>query len=78
VASTVPYNGRRQRIVQGLSPDMVLRGRPAAEPKLANARATPPDPEARPKALKVVADAKGGLASRQLDIEAVINQTPKE
>jgi hypothetical protein len=57
---------------------MVLRGRPAAEPKLANARATPPDPEARPKALKVVADAKGGLASRQLDIEAVINQTPKE
>ena len=52
------YNGRRQRVLKGRSPDMVLRERLKAKPELANKRARPPDPDALPKALKVVAAAK--------------------
>src|SRR6195952_5302872 len=52
------YNGRRQRVLKGISPEMVLRERLAAKPGLANKRAKPPDPDALPKALQVIADAK--------------------
>jgi hypothetical protein len=37
---------------------MVLRERLAARPELANKRAKPPDPDALPRALQVIADAK--------------------
>jgi transposase InsO family protein len=52
------YNGRRQRVLKGRSPDMVLRERLAAKPELANKRAKPPDPRAVRRALQVVAHAK--------------------
>ena len=52
------YNGRRQRILKGRSPDMVLRERLRAQPELAKPVTKPPDPEALPKALQVVAAAK--------------------
>jgi hypothetical protein len=52
------YNGRRQRVLKGRSPDMVLRERLAAKPELANNRAKPPDPRALRKALQVIARAK--------------------
>src|SRR3954465_319822 len=50
-------NGRRQRVLKGRSPDRVLRERLAAKPELANRRAKPPDPDALPRALRVVAGA---------------------
>jgi hypothetical protein len=52
------YNGRRQRVLNGRSPDRVLRERLKAKPELAKPVTKPPDPDALPKALKVVADAK--------------------
>src|ERR1700712_4426202 len=52
------YNGRRQRVLKGRSPDVVLRERLKAKPELAKPVTKPPDPNALPKALKVVADAK--------------------
>lgn len=54
----VAYNGRRQRVLKGRSPDMVLRERLKAKPELAKPVTKPPDPDALPKALKVVARAK--------------------
>src|SRR3954462_7339058 len=52
------YNGRRQRVLKGRSPDTVLRERLKAKPELAKPATKPPDPDALPAALKVVADAK--------------------
>ena len=52
------YNGRRQRVLKGRSPDMVLRQRLAAKPELAKPVTRPPDPDALPRALQVVARAK--------------------
>jgi len=52
------YNGRRQRVLKGRSPDVVLRQRLTAKPELAKPVTKPPDPDALPKALKVVAAAK--------------------
>ena len=52
------YNRRRQRVLKGRSPDEVVRSHLAAEPKLANRRSKPPDSDALPQALKVVAAAK--------------------
>jgi transposase InsO family protein len=52
------YNGRRQRVLKGRSPDRVLRERLKAKPELAKPITKPPDPDALPKALKVVAAAK--------------------
>src|SRR3954463_14185384 len=52
------YNGRRQRVLKGRSPDMVLRERLKAKPELAKPITKPPDPDALPKALKGVAAAK--------------------
>ncbi len=54
----VAYNSRRQRVLKGRSPDTVLRERLATKPELANKRAKPPDPDALPRALQVIADAK--------------------
>jgi transposase InsO family protein len=54
----VAYNGRRQRVLKGRSPDMVLHERLRAQPELAKPVTKPPDPEALPKALQVVAAAK--------------------
>ena len=51
------YNGRRQRVLKGRSPDSVLRERLATKPELANKRTKPPDPDALPKALQVIASA---------------------
>jgi hypothetical protein len=51
------YNRRRQRVLKGRSPDEVVRSRLAAEPKLANRRYKPPDSDALPPALQVVAHA---------------------
>jgi len=52
------YNRRRQRVLKGRTPDEVVRSRLAAEPKLVNRRAKPPDSDALPPALRVVAAAK--------------------
>jgi len=52
------YNKRRQRVLNGASPEQVVQRRLAAEPKLANSRSKPPDPHALPEALQVVAAAK--------------------
>jgi transposase InsO family protein len=52
------YNRRRQRVLKGRSPEQVVRSRLAAEPKLANQRFKPPDADALPPALQVVAHAK--------------------
>jgi hypothetical protein len=54
----VAYNSRRQRVLKGRSPDTVLRERLATKPELANKRAKPPDPDALPRALQVIAGAK--------------------
>jgi transposase InsO family protein len=52
------YNKRRQRVLNGASPEQVLYQRLTAKPELANPRAKPPGPDALPKALKVVAATK--------------------
>ena len=52
------YNGRRQRVLDGLSPEMVLRQRLEADPALANPGFKPPKPGLLRKALRVVEDAK--------------------
>ena len=52
------YNRRRQRVLKGASPEQVVQRRLAAEPKLANRRYKPPDSDALPPALRVVAAAK--------------------
>ncbi len=40
------YNMRQQRVLKGASSEQVIRSRLAAEPKLANSRSKPSDPEA--------------------------------
>jgi hypothetical protein len=45
-------------VLKGRTPDEVVRSRLAAEPKLANRRYKPPDSDALPPALQVVAAAK--------------------
>ncbi|ACL62827.1 IS481 family transposase [Methylobacterium nodulans] len=55
---TAAYNGRRQRVLKDRSPDLVLRERLRAKPELAKPVTKPPDPEALPKALQMVAAAK--------------------
>jgi hypothetical protein len=52
------YNRRRQRVLEGASPDQIVRSRLAARPALAIQRYKPPHPDALPRALKVVAAAK--------------------
>src|SRR5215211_864044 len=52
------YNRRRQRVLKGASPEQVVQRRLAVEPKLANRRYKPPDSDALPPALQVVAAAK--------------------
>ena len=52
------YNGRRQRVLKGLSPEMVLRQRLDTDPALANPTYKPPSPSIIKRALRVVADAK--------------------
>ena len=52
------YNERRQRVLKGRSPDRVLRERLKAKPELAKPATKPPDLDALPKALKVIAAAK--------------------
>ena len=54
----VAYNARRQRVLKGRSPDIVLREHLAAKPELINPVAMAPDPNTLPKALQIVADAK--------------------
>ena len=49
------YNKRRQRVLQGASPEQVVQQRLALKPELVNPRFRPPDPNALPKALQVVA-----------------------
>ena len=51
------YNRRRQRVLNGASPEQVVHQRLTAKPGLANPRFKPPDPEALPQALQVVAHA---------------------
>ena len=52
------YNGRRQRVLKGLSPEMVLRQRIEADPALANPAYRPLKPGILRKALRIVTDAK--------------------
>ena len=54
----VAYNSRRQRVLKGRSPNRVLREWLNAKPELAKPVTKPPEPDALPKALKVVARAK--------------------
>jgi transposase InsO family protein len=54
----VAYNSRRQRVLRGRSPDMVLHERLATKPDLASPLTKPPDPEALARALQVIAHAK--------------------
>ena len=58
IGFNLDYNERRQRVLKGRSPDKVLRERLKAKPELAKPVIKPPDPDALPKALKVVAAAK--------------------
>ena len=51
------YNKRRQRVLQGASPEQVVQQRLALRPELANLRFKPPDPNALPQALQVAAAA---------------------
>ena len=51
------YNKRRQRVLNGASPQQVVQQRLALRPELVNPRFRPPDPNALPKALQVVAAA---------------------
>ncbi|MER2268929.1 IS481 family transposase, partial [Methylobacterium oxalidis] len=53
----VAYNGRRQRVLNGLSPEMVLRQRLEADPVLVNPAYKPPGPSLIKHALRIVADA---------------------
>src|SRR3712207_6297777 len=53
------YNARRQRVLRGRSPEMVVHERLSAAPELINPRYMPPnDPFVLPNALKVAARAK--------------------
>jgi len=52
------YNGRRQRALKGVAPEMVLHQRLKDKPALARTAAKKADPGALDRALKVVADAK--------------------
>jgi transposase InsO family protein len=53
------YNARRQRVLQGRSPEMVVHERLGATPDRANRSHDPPfDPCSLPKALQVIARAK--------------------
>ena len=53
------YNARRQRVLKGQSPEMVVHERLGALPARANPSHDPPfDPCALPKALQVIAHAK--------------------
>jgi transposase InsO family protein len=51
------YNRRRQRVLGGASPEQVIEQRLALRPELVNPRFKPPDPNALPQALQVVAAA---------------------
>jgi transposase InsO family protein len=51
------YNGRRQRVLNGLSPEMVLRQRLEADPSLANPGYKPLEPGLIKRALHIVANA---------------------
>ena len=56
---TQAYNARRQRVLKGRSPDMLVRERLSAAPARANRSHDPPfDPCILPKALQVIARAK--------------------
>ena len=52
------YNGRRQCVLNRLSPEMVLRQRLEADPKLANPTYKPPSSSLIKQALRIVEDAK--------------------
>ncbi|MGU3422917.1 integrase core domain-containing protein [Methylobacterium sp. D54C] len=52
------YNGRRQRVLSGLSPEMLLRQRLETDPALANPTYRPPSPNLIKRALRIVEDAK--------------------
>ena len=53
------YNARRQRVLKGRSPDMVVRERLSATPDRANRSHDPPfDPCTLPKALQIITQAK--------------------
>jgi transposase InsO family protein len=51
------YNRRRQRVLGGASPEQMVQQRLALRPELANPRFRPPNPNALPQALQVVAAA---------------------
>nr|WP_244424648.1 hypothetical protein [Methylobacterium nodulans] len=48
------HNGRRQRVLKGRSPDLVLRDRLKVKPTLAKPVTRPPDPDALPKASRLL------------------------
>ena len=52
------YNGRRQHVPKGRSPEMVLLVYLITKPDRANSHAKPPDPDALSKALHVAASAR--------------------
>jgi transposase InsO family protein len=51
------YNRRRQRVLGGASPEQMVQQRLALRPELVNPRFRPPNPNALPQALQVVAAA---------------------
>ena len=55
---TAAYNGRRQRVLKGLSPEMVLHQRIEADPTLAISAYRSLKPSILQNALRIVADAK--------------------
>ena len=54
----VAYNSRRQRVLNELSSEMVLRQRLKANPELANLTCRPPSANLIKRALQIVSDAK--------------------
>ncbi len=72
------YNGRRQRLLNGLSPEMVLRQRLEADPSLANPTYRPPSPSLIKRALHIVADAKEvSHPDNKVDFDAALKRIAK-
>ncbi|WP_058634602.1 hypothetical protein [Aureimonas ureilytica] len=70
--STAANNGRRQRALQGPSPEMVLYRRLEADPALANPTDRPPSPNLIKRALRIVADAKDISHPDSLPLPSII------
>ena len=68
------YNGRRQRVLDGLSPEMALRQRLEADPALVNPAHSPPIQSTLKRALRIAANTK---KVSQPDSESRVDRQPR-